>query len=156
MEGRAMQWGTLRLSVLAVLALALAGAIACSSSSGTESEDDADPTATATNSPSPTAGAASPTASASPAATRTATAEAGMEDGDPENLVEIGREIYFRPGLCVTCHGQNAEGVVGPPIVGKTRELIELMLDTNDAMLDISLTDKQLDALEAYLMSLVP
>ena len=89
----------------------------------------------------------------------------GMNDqvpanGSDDDLVEFGKDLYFGEagsfGGCAVCHGQNAEGLIGPPIVGKTFDNIELQLDTNEAMMGLGLSDDQIEAVAAYLQSLVP
>ena len=153
---------SLRLIAVASVAMLLVVA-ACSSSD----DDDADATTTPTA--TSTADASTPTPAGTTAATSTpggSTSDdpGGMNEQVPANgdddLVELGKDLYFGDagsfGGCAVCHGQNAEGLIGPPIVGKRFEDIELQLDTNEAMMGLGLSDDQIEAVAAYLQSLAP
>lgn len=43
-----------------------------------------------------------------------ASAQAAMPQGVTQAMVEKGKEIYLKQGLCYACHGQDAKGLVGP------------------------------------------
>lgn len=148
------------IAVASVVMLLLVAA--CSSSD----DDDADATTTPTA--TSTADASTPTPAGTTAATSTPGGSTnddpgGMNEQVPANgddLVELGKALFFGEagsfGGCAVCHGQNAEGLIGPPIVGKRAEDIELQLDTNEAMMGLGLSDAQVEAVAAYLQSLAP
>jgi len=86
---------------------------------------------------------------------------------DLQNL-EAGRVLYMSPAnLCVTCHGANAQGLVGPDL---TNEFWKHGCDLEAIMISIksgfpsmgmpaygsgvSLTDEQLQQLSSYLISI--
>ncbi len=81
----------------------------------------------------------------------------GAEQAD---LIALGEQIYFEGGAggpaCQVCHGKDAMGLIGPPIIGKRVEDIELQLEINPAMQGLYPTQAQMEALAAYLQSLGP
>lgn len=38
----------------------------------------------------------------------------GVPEGATQAMVDKGKEIYHKGGLCYACHGQDAKGLVGP------------------------------------------
>lgn len=52
---------------------------------------------------------------------------------------------------CKECHGMNAEGDVGPNIVGQDAVAILAQLQTNENMGFIELTEEEIDQVAAYL-----
>jgi mono/diheme cytochrome c family protein len=118
--------------------------------------------------------AATPTA-ATPATSGGSTSEAsaanGATDGESDmdgpaggaeqaHLIALGKQIYFEGGAggtaCQVCHGKDAMGLIGPPIIGKGVGDIELQLEINPAMQGLYPTQAQMKALAAYLQSLGP
>ena len=146
-----MRWGMWLRAGGAALVLLMLGA-ACSSSDSTPAGNAA--AASTAVAAAPTAEAAAPTAVA---AAPTAEAEPGMEEGmSADQLLARGAELYQKPGSCITCHGADGMGVIGPPILGKTADIIRFQLEINPAMEAQSyLTDDDLQALEVYLASLM-
>lgn len=41
-------------------------------------------------------------------------AQAALPQGVTQAMVDKGKEIYLKQGLCYACHGQDAKGLVGP------------------------------------------
>lgn len=41
-------------------------------------------------------------------------AEAQLPDGVTQAMIDKGKEIYGKQGLCYACHGQDGKGLVGP------------------------------------------
>lgn len=76
-----------------------------------------------------------------------------------EELVEQGRELYFQQVSCWVCHGDNAEGRIGPTIAyGPTPAQIQEQLDGNPQMAvivaEMNPDEDDLVALSMYLSSL--
>lgn len=75
-------------------------------------------------------------------------------------LVKAGDQLYHKgpPGVgygCARCHGLAAMGGIGPKIVGANAVTIKRALGTVPVMQAFTnLTDKQIDAIAAYLQSL--
>ena len=73
---------------------------------------------------------------------------------------EQGKDVCCNGGelgpSCQVCHGKDAMGLIGPPIVGKTAEIIYLQFEINEAMMGLALSDRQVEAVAAYLQSLGP
>lgn len=44
----------------------------------------------------------------------TAAAAQGLPEGVTQAMVDKGKEIYAKQGLCYACHGQEGKGLVGP------------------------------------------
>ena len=138
-----------RWAVGSVAAVALVISVACGG--GGETSDDT-PTSTPTAS-TPTA--ITPATSTPVTSTPAASTPAATGGASEAELIERGREIYFRPTSCVACHGDDAKGLVGPDIIGKTADDIAEQLEINDAMQFLAgLPRRDLEAIEAYLASL--
>ncbi len=45
-----------------------------------------------------------------------AVAAQGMPEGVTQAMVDQGKEIYAKQGLCFACHGQEGKGLVGPSL----------------------------------------
>jgi DNA-binding beta-propeller fold protein YncE len=57
------------------------------------------------------------------------------QDGSWEELLERGRQLYFEDVSCWVCHGDNAEGRVGPSLqYGPSPMLMQDQLDSNPQM----------------------
>jgi mono/diheme cytochrome c family protein len=41
-------------------------------------------------------------------------AQSALPDGVTQAMVDKGKEVYHKDGLCYACHGQDAKGLVGP------------------------------------------
>jgi len=82
-----------------------------------------------------------------------------MQTASIDELVELGRELYMRPVSCWVCHGDNAEGRVGPSLLnGPTAADIYDQIQSNPQMgmlqRELNLTDKDIVALALYLRNL--
>jgi len=78
---------------------------------------------------------------------------------DNEELIAKGKELYFQQVSCWVCHGDNAEGRIGPTIqFGPTPTEIQVQLDTNPQMSviidEMNPDADDLVALSVYLSSL--
>lgn len=146
-----------RWAVGAAAALALAVGVACT---GSDSSDTAAATSTpppaARSSPAPAVPASPAPSASTPGPSAPAPAATAATGGSSDQqLVERGKEIFFRPGYCHTCHGEDAKGKIGPNIIGKTAEEIVVQTETNEAMKFLAgLSRTDFAALEAYLASL--
>ena len=77
---------------------------------------------------------------------------------DPDALIAQGKDLYFQQVSCWVCHGDNAEGRIGPTIqYGPTPTQIQEQLDGNPQMAiivsEINPDQDDLVALSAYLTS---
>ncbi len=52
---------------------------------------------------------------------------AGVDD-PIEQLIERGREIYFEDGMCVSCHGFEGEGAIGPSLSNMPRNPLDVSI----------------------------
>lgn len=121
------------------------------------------PTAAATTAPSPTASAvqagataqASPTPSAA-AATPTAGTSAATGGG-----AAAGRQLFVAKG-CVACHGDNAEGKIGPKIAGTGLTFAEVLHQVRQPRGQMppfsaqQVSDAEVQQIYTYLESLAP
>ena len=78
---------------------------------------------------------------------------------DADKLIAQGKELYFERVSCWVCHGDNAEGSIGPTLVhGPTPTQIQEQLDSNPQMAvivsELDPDEDDLVALSAYLGSL--
>ncbi len=137
-----------------LLALALAG---CSS----QASGSANPAPTPTLAPAPTVvptpiPTVVPTAVPTVAPTATPELQTVQKNAtdDEETLISTGEVIFQETagGIgCQFCHGRDARGDIGPNIRGKTAEAIEVQFEINAQMSFIDLTDKEIEAVGAYL-----
>jgi mono/diheme cytochrome c family protein len=86
-------------------------------------------------------------------------ASAALAQDDIAALTERGKELYFERVSCWVCHGDNAEGNVGPTLQhGPTPMDIQEQLDSNPQMAvivaDLDPDADDLVALSTYLASL--
>lgn len=82
-----------------------------------------------------------------------------QDDSDTAAVVDAGREIYYRPASCHTCHGADGTGLVGPTLAfGPTPFDIDYQLRTNELMVPIAavleLSDDELVAVSAFIRRL--
>lgn len=78
----------------------------------------------------------------------------GEEIGSLEELIAQGEDLFQNTagGIgCQACHGRDALGDIGPNILGKSAETIQVQLDTNDIMYFIILSPQEVEAIAAYL-----
>ena len=141
-------------TVLTAFGLVLALSVACSDGDVSAVASSGNTTAATTEAATETPIEAASGGSTAPADPMDAEMGLTPTVADAGDLVAQGEAIFFKPGLCSTCHGDDATGLVGPNIIGKTADQILLQIETNDAMSVISLSDEELEALEAYLASL--
>lgn len=105
-----------------------------------------------TDTPSVAAALADTTAAANEDTTPTPSTNAV----DPA-LVTVGENVFQHTagGVgCQLCHGQDAKGLIGPNIVGKTADDIRFQFENNDQMKFITLTDQEIAAVAVYLQYL--
>lgn len=161
---------TVALAVLAMLALALAAA--CGGGGPGDGQGAAEPATVEPNQASAPA-AVTPTATATPL-TMSPTAGPSVDDGQDDmdgtdgptssspdsqsqaDLIAKGEKLFQETAGCHICHGRDAMGFIGSPIVGKRMEDIELQMEINPAMEGIYLLPQEIEALAAYLQSLGP
>ena len=133
---------------LFLLVVILAGLLLAACGSG-DSEPEA-PLPTATQ-------PAAPTATTVPPPTEGPNGDTG---GNGEvDLVALGEEVFQRSagGIgCQTCHGEDASGGIAPSIIGRNQAEIIGALSRVDAMAFISITAQDVEAIEAYLISIGP
>ncbi len=141
------------LLVVALLGLLLIGGAACTSSA--QAEGGVPPTPAFDPTP-----ASAPMATSTPlAATPTVVAASAPEEATsgPKDLIAIGEVIYQETagGLgCQFCHGRDARGNIGPSIRGKTAGDIMGQLEEEGQMSFLSMSDKEVEAVAAYLQYL--
>ena len=87
------------------------------------------------------------------------TTSAAFAQIDADELIAQGKELYFERVSCWVCHGDNAEGSIGPTLVhGPTPTQIQEQLDSNPQMAvivsELNPDEDDLVALSAYLGSL--
>ncbi len=91
-----------------------------------------------------------------------ATADAAddpMQAATIDELVQRGEELYMRPTSCWVCHGENAEGRLGPTLLnGSTAADIYDQIQSNPQMgmleMEMKPTDEDLVAIALYLRKL--
>lgn len=116
-----------------------------------ESATDTEPAAA-----SPTTGTGDETPTA--AITSTPAADTGAENGDLAETIEQGKEIFqiTAGGVgCQLCHGKDAAGLIGPNIQGATSMQILGAFDRAPDMAFIYLENWEIQAVSAYLQTLV-
>lgn len=82
-----------------------------------------------------------------------------MQAASLDELVQLGEELYMRPVSCWVCHGENAEGRVGPMLLnGPTAADIFDQIQSNPQMgmleRELNPTDEDLVAIALYLRQL--
>ncbi len=93
------------------------------------------------------------TTNAAPA-NATDTASPPVTAASDPTLVAVGENVFQKTagGVgCQICHGQDAKGLIGPNIVGKTADDIRYQFANNDRMKFITLTEQEIAAVEFYL-----
>ncbi|EMR05916.1 Cytochrome c A [Bhargavaea cecembensis DSE10] len=86
----------------------------------------------------------------------TTTGEAGGEGGDEASSGDFDPEALAQ-GKCVSCHGQNYEGSVGPSLVGldsSADEVKDVLKNGKGAMPGGLVPDENLDAMAEWVLSL--
>lgn len=109
--------------------------------------------------PPATAPAATATQSPAPTTPPTVADVGSAPTGGEVDLVALGEDVFQRSagGIgCQTCHGEDASGGIAPSIIGRNSAEIIGALGRVDAMAFISITAEEVDAIEAYLISIGP
>jgi mono/diheme cytochrome c family protein len=139
------------IGAIAVLLLIAAALTACGSTGEAAEAPLPSPTTAAAAAPTPL-----PTATQQAVAPPTAIPAVPAQAHDAESeAFDLGKrvfEIEAGEGVgCSFCHGPDGKGMIGPSIVGKTPEEIRAALGRVDAMGFLSLGQKKVEAVSAYL-----